>query len=283
MKTVNSISGGRTSAYLASKYPSDINIFALVKIEDIRCRPKDKKLVQDVSDKIGQDFIATAEDDLTLRTIFELEQYLGKEIQWVVGESFDWVVENKGGWLPNKLHRYCTVEMKLRPIFRYLYKLGILPVEMRIGFRSNEEKRAIKMLERTNEADGLIYFKDIVGKWEKGPNKGKNKWESIPYHRPRFPLIEDGINKSDVQNYWHGKPVKFARFNNCVGCFHRNPIFLKKMFDEHPEKMNWFELQEKKPKKGTWRSDVSYAQVRRYPLQLEFEMFGECDSGHCGI
>ena len=37
MKTVNSISGGKTSAYIAKHYPADINIFSLVRIEDREC------------------------------------------------------------------------------------------------------------------------------------------------------------------------------------------------------------------------------------------------------
>lgn len=48
MKTITSISGGKTSAYLAKHYPTDENIFALVRIEDRKCTPKDKTLVQKV-------------------------------------------------------------------------------------------------------------------------------------------------------------------------------------------------------------------------------------------
>ena len=63
MKTVTSVSGGQSSAYIAANYPSDYLVFALVCIEDRACTPKDSKLVQMVSDRIGKEFIATAEDD----------------------------------------------------------------------------------------------------------------------------------------------------------------------------------------------------------------------------
>ena len=53
MKTINSLSGGKTSSYLAVHYPADYNIFSLVRIEDKRCTQKDLKLVQLISDKIG--------------------------------------------------------------------------------------------------------------------------------------------------------------------------------------------------------------------------------------
>ena len=64
MKTITSISGGKTSAYLAKHYPTDYNIFALVRIEDSRCTPKDKTLVQKISTSelevdAKQDFVPT--------------------------------------------------------------------------------------------------------------------------------------------------------------------------------------------------------------------------------
>ena len=57
MKTANSVSGGKTSSYLEKHYPADYSLFSLVRSEDVRCTPKDNKLVQLVSDKIGMDFI----------------------------------------------------------------------------------------------------------------------------------------------------------------------------------------------------------------------------------
>ncbi len=85
MKTIHSLSGGKTSSYMAVHYPADYNIFALVTVDDLRCKPSDEKIVQMVSDKIGKEFIGTVEDDLTLKVIFDLEQKIGNEIIWVVG------------------------------------------------------------------------------------------------------------------------------------------------------------------------------------------------------
>jgi len=89
MKTINSLSGGKTSSYMAVHYPADYNIFALVTIQDVKCKPKDAPLINYVSDKIGKEFIATAEDDKTLTVLRDLEQMLGKEIIWVNGNSFE--------------------------------------------------------------------------------------------------------------------------------------------------------------------------------------------------
>lgn len=283
MKTVTSVSGGQSSAYIAVNYPTDFNVFSLVCIDEPKAAPKDKKIIQMVSDRIGREFIATAEDDIILNTILDLEQYIGSKIDWVAGDSFDQVINKKGGFLPNQFRRFCTVEMKLRPMFRWWKNNCLIqenePIEMHIGFRANEHRRAKSMLENCND-DGLIQFKDVVGKH----SNGKNKWAEAAWQKPRFPMIEDGILKHHVQNYWSDKPVRFAPINGCVGCIHKQPLLLRLEYDNHPETMNWFEKIEKDGK-GTWKDGMTYADIKKHKpqMQLGFEDFSDCDSGHCGL
>jgi len=283
MIKVNSLSGGKTSSYIAANYPADHDVFALVRIEDENCRFPDEKIRKEVEDRIQAPFIGTAEDDTIIYTMLDLEQYIGRPISWVSGITFDEVVKTKGGWLPNKLHRYCTTNMKLVPMFNWWHKEIGEPVEMRIGFRANEQRRAKKMIERKNE-NGLLEIKATVSKH---PN-GKNKWEVFEWQAPSFPLIVDNIYKDNVEEYWKDKPVRFAWMNNCVGCFHRNEILLKKMFDKHPNKMQWFADQEKgRGVKGIWKhgTGVTYEKIKEYKLQVELfeDDFNECDSGYCGL
>jgi len=80
MKTVNSLSGGKTSSYIAANYPADYNVFALVRTNDKNCIFPDKKIRQLVSDKIGQDFIGTLEMDKIIYTMLDLEQFIGSKI-----------------------------------------------------------------------------------------------------------------------------------------------------------------------------------------------------------
>ncbi len=276
---VISVSGGKTSSYLAAKYPSDYLVFALVRIEDKKCAPKDKWLISQVEQRINTDFIATAEDDLTMYAILDLEQYLGRKIDWVTGVTFDEVVRTKGGWLPNKLHRYCTTHMKIEPIFYWWADNIGTPIEEYLGFRANETKRAVRTSDKTNK-DGLLEFKAT---FEKHPN-GNNKWEIIPWAQPSFPLIKDQVFRDQIEQFWKDKPVRFAPLNNCVGCFHRNPVLLRKMFDYSPNKMDWFANQEG-GKNRTWRADLSYKKIKQHKLQqtLSFGDFSSCDSGFCGL
>ena len=101
MKSVNSLSGGKTSAYIAAHYPADYDVFSLVRIEDENCRFKDEKIRREIEDRIQAPFIATAEEDAIIYTMLDLEQYIGRPITWVTGVTFDQVVKTKGGWLPN--------------------------------------------------------------------------------------------------------------------------------------------------------------------------------------
>ena len=64
MKTVNSLSGGKTSSYIAANYPADHNIFALVRTDDKNCIYPDAQARQIVSDKIGKEFIGTLEENM---------------------------------------------------------------------------------------------------------------------------------------------------------------------------------------------------------------------------
>ena len=276
---LNSLSGGKTSSYIAANYPADYNIFSLVRIES--CPFPDKKIRQEIEDRIQKPFVGTAEDDTIIYTMLDLEQFIGSPITWVTGPTFDEVVKTKGGWLPNKLHRYCTTTMKLEPIFYWWAENIGEPVGMRIGFRANEERRAVKMLERAN-ANGLLEMKATFEKRK----DGRNKWEVVEWQKPLFPLIEDRIFKDKIEIFWKDKPVRFAWMNNCVGCFHRNEILLKKMFELHPDKMQWFSDQEAgRNGIGTWRTGITYEKIKSHKLQFELfeDDFSECDSGSCGI
>tara|TARA_R110000868_G_scaffold394133_1_gene665353 strand:+ start:46 stop:894 length:849 start_codon:yes stop_codon:yes gene_type:complete len=282
MKTVNSLSGGKTSSYIAANYPADYNVFALVRTEDKNCMFPDKKLRQEVSDRIGNEFIGTLEDDIIIYTMLDLEQYIGKKIDWVSGKTFDKVINRNGKkYLPNVTQRFCTTEMKLQPIFDWWQKELNEVVEVRIGFRANEQSRAKTMLSKTNE-NGYSTFKTIVGK-----RKTQNKWADIEWQKPVFPLIDDNIYKDTIELFWQDKPIRFAYMNNCIGCFHRNEILLKHMSDKHPEKYQWFINAEQETGNNvrTFKNGINYEQIKNSFKQTElFDTdFNECDTGYCGL
>jgi len=280
MKTVNSLSGGKTSSYIAAHYPADYNVFSLVRTDDKKCLFSDSKIRQEVSDRLGTEFIGTLEEDAIIYTMLDLEQYIGQKIDWVTGKTFDEIIVRKDKkYLPNVTQRFCTTEMKLQPIFNWWQKTINEVCEVRIGFRANEQSRAKTMLSKTNE-NGNSTFKTIVGK-----RKTQNKWADIEWQKPMFPLIDDNIYKDKIEKYWKDKPVRFAYMNNCVGCFHRNPILLKHMSDKNPNKFQWFIDAEQETGYGWWKKGMTYKEIKNSFKQTSLfdDDFNECDSGYCGL
>lgn len=285
MKTINSLSGGKTSSYIAANYPADYDVFSLVRIEEERCKFPDEKIRKEVEDRIQAPFIGTAEDDTIIYTMLDLEQYIGRKITWVTGKTFEQTVKsykmkNGGYYLPNKVTRYCTTDMKTIPIAEWRYKTIKDEVVMRFGYRANEQGRAKRMMEKLNER-GQTEVKIVTGRTKTG---NQNKWTTIDYCAPEFPLIEANIYKDNVEEYWKEKPVRFAYMNNCVGCWWRSPLLLKKMHEKHPSKMQWFaDLEEEAG--STFRSDVRYSDIIKWKPQARLfdNEFNECDSGYCGL
>jgi 3'-phosphoadenosine 5'-phosphosulfate sulfotransferase (PAPS reductase)/FAD synthetase len=267
MITVNSISGGKTSSYLAKHYPADYNIFSLVRIEDIRCTPKDKKLVQLVSDKIGMEFIATAESDKTLKVVLDLEQVIGSNITWLTGDTFDELIR-KRKFIPNKMVRFCTTEMKIKPIAEFCRNEIKEIVLTRLGIRHDEENR--------------VNYTNTDFKFHNGySSNGRNKWIVEKYRELEYPLVNDRIDHYQIYLWSLSTNLKFPTDSNCAGCFHKPIQQLRKNWDDEPLKLQWFAEQE--TKKRRWKEEMSYFNAKKIGLQTDF-IFGtgaSCNSGGC--
>lgn len=268
MKTVNSISGGKTSSYLAVNYPADYNLFSLISVNDKKLTPLDKKFVQQISDKIGKEFIGTVEKDQTLKCVLDLEQILGTEIIWLVGDAFEDVIKKASGYLPNVMTRFCTSQMKLKPIAEYCRNEIKEIVSMRLGIRYDEENR----VNYTNTD-----FKFNIGKSE----NGRNKWRTEKYRELEYPLVQDKIEHYQIYQWSLKSVIDFPNDSNCVGCFHKQVQQLRKNWEDEPLKMQWFADQETGKKK--FKKEMNYNQIKSIGLQQDFIFGGgsSCNSGGC--
>lgn len=295
-RTANSVSGGKSSAYTAAEYESDIEIFSLVCCDEPSLAHPDKKLMQMANDRLQKysshwgEFIGTTEDPAIIQTIFDLEQYIGREITWVRGESFDSLIKRKST-LPNKLMRFCTVEMKMKPIFEYFYLYHDLdpipietpkfskerpffcnnPVEMKIGFRSDEKHRRDSFSTEFEIAVQCATY-------------GEKKMRNHIYHNWRegvFPLVDDKKNVFTVQNYWKGKAVRFANESNCNNCFWKPWEKLQQLYTKNKALRDW--THQKEVEIGhTFHSDMSVEKIMSLPIQTGlFDVGFVCNSGNC--
>jgi len=309
MKTVNTISGGKSSATNAILYPADYNVFSLVRIERptitenrFDCswlKGKDEPTRKIIEDRLGKEFYGTTEDDTIIYTILDLEQVLGKEIKIITGETFDHVLKYSGRCLPDPLRRFCTEEMKLKPMFNWWKETINEPAEFRIGFRKGEERRAVKTLKKCNTS-GFLQMETVIGqractRKKTGEKFIQNKWGFVEWQKPTFKLIENLITKDYVEEFVKDFNIRFSDKNNCGNCFHADPLFMAhraRINENIKEVLKWAGTKEKvKHKKDVWFKDrqltmeeiLKFTEQYNFLSQLTYKDFNDCDSGYCGI
>lgn len=282
-KTVNSLSGGRTSSYLSVHYPADVEIFSMVCIDDHnagRWLKSNKKFLQYANDKLERyipiygEFKATAEDPIIIKTMMQLEQKIGREIIWVRGKSFEQMILDHGA-LPNQYWRFCTTDLKLIPIFEYCYLKYGEDVLMRLGIRYDESERAETI---TNDFK-FPFSCNLYG-------ERRQNWKTVEWRNVEYKLIEDKITNYKINQYWNDdSSFVFPKDSNCQHCFWKEYQQLRKNFDNERSKpvMQWAAIQEV-IKDNTFKKELSLLKTQKISLQMDFN-FGTgaegCKSGWC--
>ncbi|MET4545684.1 hypothetical protein ABIE26_003002 [Pedobacter africanus] len=279
MKTANSLSGGKTSSYLAFHHPADFELFSLVCIDDHNAGNKiDKKLKQMVNDRLQKycphqkEFVATSEDPATIQVIFDLEQLIGREIIWLRGMGWEEMLRVKCA-IPNINKRFCTTVLKVMPIFEFLYMYTDLPIAMRIGYRYDEASRA-------NRLSDTMKFPTHC-EFREGSNTWIHRWMEIIWRVPQFPLIDNKVFHHHVQSFWRNKSIRFPADSNCQNCFWKHEQQLRKNYDTNPDIMKWAAVQESILNR-TFKEKYSLIEIARLGLQLDF-FFGTGSGCHAGF
>jgi len=291
MQTVNSLSGGKTSSYIAMNYPADIEIFALCCIDSHNAGKNiDRQMKLRVNDKLQKyvpdqpEFVATSEDPKILKVMFDLEQMIGREIVWVRGLGWEQMMNIKNA-VPNTAKRFCTTMMKMEPIFKYLFLHTEFPVKMRIGYRWDE-------MERVNGFDETFSYPYLCEE-RKSTNKRLlslddvsnfyvNRWKSIRWRVGEFPLIKDRISHDRIVEYWKDGPLDFPPDSNCLNCFWKQPQQLRQNFHTDNAIMQWAAIAEDMHG-HTFKDNLTLHQIEKLPPQLDFFFGGGsgCSAGFC--
>ncbi|MEO1417523.1 MAG: hypothetical protein AAFW00_19725 [Bacteroidota bacterium] len=278
MKTVNSLSGGKTSSYLAVHYPADLNVFALVCVDchnvGKKIDPGIKRIVNDRLQKYSShwpEFRATTEDPKVLKVILDLEQMIGQEIIWLRGMGWEEMMRKKRA-VPNIKKRFCTTIMKIEPIFQFLYMYYSLPVKMRLGYRYDE-------MERMERASTI--FKYPTHCQLTGRKPGIHRWEEIEWRINEAPMIEDKIVHYHVKRFWEDWDIDFPPDSNCQNCFWKADQQLRRNFDENEEIMLWAAVQEE-VMGHTFRKRPLLS-IQKDGIQQDFAFGGGagCQAGFC--
>lgn len=280
LKSVNSLSGGRTSSMLEVLHPADYSVFAVVTTDYPQYHIKDPGIRRFTQEKLSADYYATLESDETLRSVMELEQYTGRPIHWVAGKSLDSLIDQKQS-LPNPTEGWCTTHMKIEPMFMFLmYEMGWtkyiekgeqIPeskyVRMNIGYRIDDIERVARFTESFKYA------------WGNSKN-GRKKWKEFTYRIGNFPVIDK--TQREVIDFWKGKPVRFPELNNCEFCHKRPVSLIQKMFRDYPQKAEfWIEMERITGRR--FRMDYSLEEIKKLPLSetIDFTAVSLCNTGGC--
>jgi len=261
--TVISFSGGRTSAYMLWRVLQSNNGL-----------PDQAKAV----------FCNTGkEDEATLRFVNDCSVRWGIPITWLEyrvaeipfevvnfdtasrnGEPFSALIKKKN-YLPNPVARFCTVDLKILTLERYIKSIGWSEYENMIGIRADEPRRVAKI--RANPSDG---------------RKGVSRF---------MPLAQVGVQKEDISQFWKSQDFDLGLPNiggvtyhgNCDLCFLKGASQLMSLIAEKPERAVWWAAQEGTISNahikdgGLFRKDrPSYAQMMKYSEQQD-DMFATGD------
>ena len=249
--TCISFSGGRTSAYMLWRVLQSNNGLP---DEAVVCFANTGK-----------------EDEATLRFVHECAERWNVKITWLEyraddpgfavvdyktasrnGEPFEAIIR-KRSYLPNPVSRFCTVELKIRTMHKYLKQLGWKNGDgwdQFVGIRADEMRRVSKIRARPSP--------------------------ETSYETMCMPLADDGVTVETIERFWSTQPFKLelatyggrTLAGNCDLCFLKPAAQVLSLISQKPERATWWAKIEgiglaSKPSGARFRSDrASYAQMQ---------------------
>ena len=213
------------------------------------------------------------EDEATLKFVQACSDNWNVEIHWLEyrdadpafvrvdfetasrnGEPFEALIR-KRQYLPNPVTRFCTSELKIRTIHKYLKSMGWEHNETMdwVGMRADEQRRAAKIADKS-----------------------------------RIPLVTAGVTKETVGDFWKNQTFDLELPNmngvtmhgNCDLCFLKGGAQVLSLIAEKPERAVWWAKMEalalalaSKPSGAVFRSDrPSYASMTKFAAE-QIDMF----------
>ena len=159
------------------------------------------------------------------------------------GEPFEALIQ-KRKFLPNRVARFCTAELKVHCLTRYLRSIGWEQWTNAVGIRADEPGRL---------GGGV-------------PKERYTVWH---------PLAEAGISRKDVSAFWSKQAFNLRLLNvdgrtqlgNCDGCFLKSEAARAALVRDYPDRAAWWQRMEtlaqsisSRPKDARFREDGSWSQ-----------------------
>ena len=170
----------------------------------------------------------------------QLEKFLGKPIKRLNPvKDFDWWLEFHGNFLPSSTARWCTVQLKLKPIEKFVGNNRAISY---VGIRADEDNR-------------------------KGYQSTNGNIQAV------FPFKDDGVDKPAVFRILEEAGLGLPKYyewrtrSGCYFCFFQRKMEWIGLYENHPdlfEKAKSYEKLDKMTgKKFTWAEGESLDEIIR--------------------
>lgn len=212
------------------------------------------------------------EHPATLDFIKEIETRWSVPIQWVERDfkneagvrlvNFDTASKNgepfgdlitKKHYLPNPITRFCTEELKVKAIAKYMKSIGVESGTMAVGLRADEPRRVHRVNGDTR--NGFDYV---------------------------CPMHSAGHVIADVLDFWKSSdfdlmlPNNDRAFGNCDLCFLKGKSILERVIRHDPSLADWW-IEREKEIGAKFRKDIPTFAQMVVQIRIQPELFGEED------
>ncbi|MGE8367041.1 phosphoadenosine phosphosulfate reductase family protein [Cupriavidus sp.] len=219
------------------------------------------------------------EDEATLRFVRDCAAAWSVPIRWVeycdnekgfaevdfetasrAGQPFEAIIR-KRQYLPNPVTRFCTSELKIRPMHKLVRLAGWADWDQFIGIRADEQRRVAKIRARGHSTETV-------------------------HETMCMPLADAGITVRDVGAFWNAQPFDLELLTvngrtlegNCDLCFLKPPAQRLGLIKAQPARAIWWIRMESlgiasKPTGARFCKDgPSYADMARFAADQQ-DMF----------
>ena len=222
--TVVSFSGGRTSAYMLRQVldkNDDLSDLVVTFANTGKEHPATLEFVRECAERWAVPIVWLEFRDN--ETGFEVVDFTSASRQ---GEPFEALIR-KRRYLPNPVTRFCTIDLKIRIIHKYLRGLGLsteeAPVDMMTDIRADEPRRVVKIRHRKSTSE--------------------SKWATMV-----MPLADAGVGVQDVTDVWSAQPfdLMLPTINgrtlegNCDLCFLKSAKQVYSIIASDRSKAEWW-------------------------------------------
>lgn len=147
------------------------------------------------------------------------------------GEPYDQLLHQRPSAIPNMQFRYCTQELKIMTLKRYLKSIGVTDYTSFNGIRYDEPKR-----------------------WQKAKDSD---------YDVELPLVKWKVTKKDILQWWKQQDFDLMvnePYGNCDCCFLKGKGKLSIIAKEKPELFDWWI--EKESVGRQWKKEITYQQIK---------------------